>query len=138
MPPHRQSSTIINGCPTTAKLSSLLFLLRSLPIVVPTLGRGVIRLHTPILDREHISEDTLLVHRFAEQSASIASRGTQLLTCGLHGLVLALQFEFLLAALLGLEQLPCAVDCPVAQVAIAGETERARSERVVKEVTNES
>jgi hypothetical protein len=132
---HQQSSTIVLQ---QLSPSSLLFLDGSLPVVVPALGRGVIRLHTTILDREHISEDALLVHRFAEQSASISSRGTQLLTCRLHGLVLALQFKFLLAALLRLEQLPGTVDCPVTQVTIARETERAGGERVIEEVTDES
>lgn len=106
--------------------------------MVPTFGRGIIRLHTAVFDREHISEDALLVHRFTEQSASVASRGTQLLTCRLHGLILALQFEFLLAALLGLEQLPGTVDRPVTQVTIARETERAGGERVIEEVADES
>ena len=45
--------------------------------------------------------------------------------------------EFLLLALLRLEQLPGAVDGPVAEEAVAGKAERARGERVVEEVADE-
>jgi len=95
-------------------------------------------LHASILNREHICEDTLLVHRHTEQLASIASTSAKLLTCVLHALVLAHHFVFLLAALLGLEQLPGTVDGPVTEVTVTGKAKRARSERVVKEVANES
>lgn len=58
--------------------------------MIPPLGRGVIGLHTAILDGEHISEDALLDHRLAEQSATITSTSPQLLTSRLHALVLTL------------------------------------------------
>lgn len=106
--------------------------------MIPPLGRRVVSLHTAILDGEHISEDTLLNHRLAEQSATIASASAQLLTSRLHALVLALKLEFLSTALLGLEQLPSAVDGPVAEVAVSRETERTGSERMVEEVADES
>lgn len=131
LPPHQQSSH--NG-----PIFSPLFPLWSLPFVIPSFGSGVIRLHAAVLDGEHISKDTLLVHRFAEHSASITSANPQLLTRRLHALILALQFKFLLTALLCLEQLPGAVDGPVAQVAVSGEAERARGERMVEEVADES
>jgi hypothetical protein len=41
-------------------------------------------------------------------------------------------------ALLSLEQLPSAVDGPVAEVAVSREAERAGSERVVEEVADKS
>lgn len=106
--------------------------------MVPTIRSRSFSLHAGVLHREQIGKDTFLVHRHTEQLASIASTSTQFLTCLLHALVLAHHLEFLLAALLGPEHLPCAMDGPVAQVTVTGEAERARSERVVKEVTDES
>jgi hypothetical protein len=44
----------------------------------------------------------------------------------------------LCTALLGLEQLPSAVDGPVTEVAVSGEAQRAGSERVVEEVADKS
>lgn len=106
--------------------------------MVPPISRGRLSLHTRVLNREHISEDTLLVHRNAEELATITSTGAKLLTRIMHALVLAHHLKLLLAALLGLEQLPGAVDGPVAQVAVTGEAEGTRGERVVKEVADES
>lgn len=106
--------------------------------MIPPLGRRVVGLHAAVLDREHISENALLNHRLAEQSAPITGTSPQLLTSRLHALVLALQLEFLCTALLGLEQLPSAVDGPVAEVAVSREAERTGSERVVEEVADES
>lgn len=71
--------------------------------MIPPLRRRIIRLQTPILNGEHISENPLLDHRFAEQPAPIAGPSAQLLTRSLHALVLALKLEFLGAALLRLE-----------------------------------
>ena len=105
--------------------------------MIPPLSRWIICLHTAILDREQISEDALLVHGFAEQFAPIAGAHAQLLTCSLHALVLALQFQFLALALLGLEQLPGTVDSPVAEVSVAREAEGARGERMVEKVANQ-
>jgi hypothetical protein len=118
--------------------NSRLFLAGLLPIIVPPISRRGLGLHAGIFNREHIGEDALLVHRHTEQLASIASTGAKLLTCILHALVLAHHLGLLLLALLGPEQLPGAVDGPVTKVTVTGEAERARSERVVKEVTNES
>jgi hypothetical protein len=115
-----------------------LFLPWLLPVIVPPISRRGLGLHASILDREHIGEYTLLVHRHTEQLASIASTSAKFLTCVLHALVLAHHLGFLLAALLGPEQLPGAVDGPVTEVTVTGEAERARGERVVKEVANES
>lgn len=106
--------------------------------MIPPLTGRVLGLHAAVLDREHVIEDTLLDHRLAEQSAAISGTNTQLLTRRLHGLVLALEFEFVGAALLGLEQLPGAVDGPVAEVAVAGETERTGGQRVIEKVADES
>lgn len=106
--------------------------------MVPPLTGRVLGLHAAVLDREHVVEDTLLDHRLAEQSAAITSARAQLLTRSLHGLVLTLEFEFVGAALLGLEQLPGAVDGPVAEVAVTGEAKRTGGQRVVKEVADES
>jgi hypothetical protein len=105
--------------------------------MIPPLSRWVISLQTPILNREQISEDPLLDHRLAEQPAPIARTSAQLLTCSLHAQVLALELEFLGPALLRLEQLPGAVDCPVAEVAVSGEAEGARGQWVVEEVADE-
>lgn len=44
------------------KPSSLLFLLGSLPVVIPPLGRRVICLHAAVLNREQISKDALFIH----------------------------------------------------------------------------
>lgn len=115
-----------------------LFLSGLLPVIVPAISRRRLSLHTGILDREQISEDTLLVHRHAEQLASIPSTGAQFLTSIMHALVLAHQLEFMLAALLGLEQLPSAVDGPVTEVTVAREAEGTRSEGVVEEVADQS
>lgn len=71
--------------------------------MVPALAGRILGLHAAILNREHIGEDTLLDHRLAEQSAAVAGTNAQLLTGRLHGLVLALELEFVGAALLGLE-----------------------------------
>ena len=106
--------------------------------MIPPLSRRVICLQAPILDREQVGKNTLLVHGLAEQSASVTGTGAQLLARRLHGLVLALELEFLVAALLRLEELPGAVDGPVAEVAVAREAEGARGERVVEEVADES
>lgn len=106
--------------------------------MVPALRSRSFSLHASVLHREQIGKDTFLVHRHTEQLASISSTGTQFLACLLHALVLAHHLEFLLAALLGPEHLPSAMDGPVAQVTVTGEAERARSERVIKEVADES
>lgn len=105
--------------------------------MIPPLSRRILRLQTRILNREQIIENPLLDHRLAEQSAPITGTSTQLLTRKLHALILALELEFVGPALLGLEELPGAVDCPVAEVAVSGEAERARGERVVEEVADE-
>ena len=115
-----------------------LFPLGALPVVIPALAGRVLGLHAAVFDREHVGEDTLFDHRLAEQSATIAGTDAQLLTGRLHGLVLALELEFVGVALLGLEQLPSAVDGPVAEVTVAGEAERTGSQRMVEEVADES
>lgn len=120
----------------TTSPSSSLFLTRLLPIMVPSIRRRRLSLHASILDREHVGEDTLLVHRDTEQLSSIARASAQLLTRILHALVLAHHLKFVLAALLGLEQLPGAVDGPVAEVTVAGEAEGTGGERVVEEVAD--
>jgi hypothetical protein len=122
----------------TISPSSPLFLSRLLPVIVPAIRRRGISLHASILDREHISEDTLLVHRDTEQLSSITRASAQLLTRLLHALVLAHQLELVLAALLGPEQLPGAMDGPVSKVTVAGEAEGTGGERVVEEVADES
>jgi hypothetical protein len=71
--------------------------------MVPALAGRILGLHATILNREHIGEDTLLDHRLAEQSATVAGTNAQLLTGRLHSLVLALELKFVGAALLGLE-----------------------------------
>lgn len=111
---------------------------RLLPVIVPSIRRWRIGLHASILNREHISEDTLLVHGDAEQLSSVTRTGAQLLARILHALVLAHHLEFVLAALLSLEQLPRAVDGPVSEVTVAGEAEGTGSERMVEEVADES
>lgn len=71
--------------------------------MVPALSRRVISLHTSVLDRNHVFENTLLVHGDSEQFATITSTSAQLLTGGMHTLILALQLVFLIAALLRLQ-----------------------------------
>lgn len=105
--------------------------------MVPAFSRGVIGLHTSVLNREHIIEDTLLVHRFPEQPTTITGTSPQLLTSSLHALVLTLQLEFVILTLLRLEELPSTVDGPVTQETVTREAERTRGERVVEEVANE-
>lgn len=106
--------------------------------MIPPLSRGIISLHTAILNGKQIRENALLDHRLAEESTTVPSTGPQLLTSGLHTLVLALELEFACTALLGLEQLPGAVDGPVAEVAVSREAERTGSERVVEEIADKS
>lgn len=110
---------------------------RTLPIMIPPLGRRIIGLQTPILNREHISKDPLLNHGLAKQSAPITSTSTQFLTSSLHAVVLTLEFELAVPALLGLEQLPGSMDGPVAEVAVSGEAERTRCQWVVEKVADE-
>ena len=106
--------------------------------MVPPISRGRLGLHASILDGEHISEDTLLVHRDTEKLATISSTSSKLFAGLVHALILAHHLVFLLTALLGLEHLPGAVDGPVTKVTVTGETERTGCERVVKEVTDKS
>lgn len=106
--------------------------------MIPPLSRGVVGLHTAILNGEQIRENALLDHRLAEQSAAITSASPQLLASSLHALVLALELEFVCTALLGLEQLPGAMDSPVTEVAVSREAQRAGSKRMVEEVADKS
>lgn len=106
--------------------------------MIPPLSGRIIRLQTPVLDREHISKNPLLDHRLAEQSAPITSTSTQLFTSSLHAQILVLELEFAVTALLCLEQLPGSVDGPVAEVAVSGEAEGTRCQWVVEEVADES
>lgn len=105
--------------------------------MIPALLRRRLRLQPPILNREHIAEDAALVHRLAEEPAAVAGARAQLLARGVHRVPLALEFQRLRPALLVLEELPGAVDRPVAEVAGSGEAEGARGERVVEEVADE-
>ena len=105
--------------------------------MIPALLRRRLRLQPPILNREHIAEDAALVHRLAEEPAAVAGARAQLLARGVHRVPLALEFQRLRPALLVLEELPGAVDRPVAEVAGSREAEGARGERVVEEVADE-
>lgn len=104
--------------------------------MIPTLLRRHLRLQPPILNGKHIAEHALLVHRLAEETAAVAGARAQLLARGVHRVPLALEFQLVRPALLVLEELPGAVDRPVAEVAGAGEAERARREGVVEEVAD--
>lgn len=115
-----------------------LFLLHTLPSVVPSLSRRVFCLHASVLNGEHVIEDTLLNLGLAEKLAAVTSTGAQLLAGSLHALELALQLHFLVVALLGLEELPGAVDGPVAEVTVTREAEGTGGKRVVEEVADES
>lgn len=106
--------------------------------MIPPLGWRVVGLHTAVLDGEHISENALLDHGLAEQPATVTGTSAQLLTSSLHALELTLQLKLACTALLGLKQLPSAVDGPVAEVTVTGESQRAWSERVVEEVADKS
>lgn len=94
-------------------------------MIPPVLTRPI-SLQPSILNREHIRKHALLVHRHPEQLPAIAGSRAQLLAGRVHRLLLALQVEEVLAALLRLVELPGAVDGPVAQETGAGETEGAR------------
>jgi len=106
--------------------------------MIPPLPTRRISLQPPILNGEHIRKNTLLVHRLPEQLPAIVSARTQLFARAVHGMFLALELKVVRAALLGLVELPGTVDGPVAEVAIAGEAERARGERVPEEVADHS
>lgn len=136
--PDPQGQHNITPNPRLEPNTTNLFPFRLLPIIIPPLSRGRISLHASILDREHISKDTLLVHRHAEQLATITSTSAQLFAGLLHTLILTHQLEFLLTALLRLEQLPGAMDGPVAEIAVTGEAEGTGGKRVVKEVADHS
>lgn len=79
----------------------------------------------------------MLVHRNPEQlGAALAAPRAQLLARRCHGLLLSLQLQLARPPLLGLVQLPGAVDCPVAKVPPSGEFEGARGEGVEEEVSD--
>lgn len=62
---------------------------------------------------------------------------TQSLTCVSHALVLAFEIALVLCALLGLVDLPCTVNSPVSEIAIARESEGSRCEGMRQEVANQ-
>lgn len=105
--------------------------------MIPPLLTRPLSLQPPILNRHQIRIHALLVHGFAEQPAAIAGGGAQLLTRSRHGLVLALELELVCPALLGLVELPGAVDGPMTKVTGSGEAEGTGSERVPEEVADE-
>lgn len=82
--------------------------------MIPPLSRRRLSLETAILDRKQVRKNAPLIHRHTEQLAAIAGLSAQRLARIDHALILALQLGLVLAALLGLEELPCSVDCPVA------------------------
>jgi hypothetical protein len=112
------------------------------PLMIPTLPTRIIRLHPRILNR-HAPPNPPLNHRtpiqpthltashaqspcirtlaaglFLADFVAVRVHQTQMLACSAHRHVLAQ------------EEHPCAVDCPVAQVAVAREVEGAWCERV--------
>lgn len=111
-----------------------------LPIVIPGLLRGSIRLKSRILNRHALKPiDALLLHRDAIQVSLAPAAGAdgpaQLLAgvehAGVHPAALLLDGLVLLAA----EEHPGAVDGPVAEVALAGHAQgrRGRGEHVAAE-----
>lgn len=95
--------------------------------MIPPIPTRRISLQPPILNREQIRKNTLLIHRLSEQLSTIVGAGTQLLARTVHGMFLALELEAVRATLLGLVELPGAVDGPMAEVAVSGEAEGTRS-----------
>ena len=101
-------------------------------MVPAILGRGV-RLYSCVLNG-HAVPDTLLLHRNPVKLANLLAlclglteleplrcgqtvvvNQTKRLACGSHAVVLPFEIHLMLFALLGLVELPCAVDRPVAE-----------------------
>jgi hypothetical protein len=104
--------------------------------MIPPLPPRTISLQPRILNRKQIRKHAPLIHGHPKQlCASFSTAGSQLFACSGHGLLLSVEFILLLSAEIGLIQLPGAMDCPVAQVAVAREAEGSGCERVVEEVS---
>lgn len=107
--------------------------------MVPAISGRSLGLYPGVLDG-HTVPDSLLLHGNSEQLAHLAALRlaraqflpllrcqavvvdeTERLACVRHAVVLPLELELVLFAVLGLVELPCAVDGPVAEGAVAGD-----------------
>jgi len=98
-----------------------------------------------ILDRHTTASlgnapDARLHLRLAEQPPAIAGRDAQLLVRGTHGIVLSLQLQLPRLLHFGPVELPGAVDRPVPQVSVAGESQwpRRQRRRMVEKIADQS
>lgn len=104
--------------------------------MIPPLKTRPLSLQPPILNREQIRKNPLLLHRNPKHLAPVPGARSQLFTRRPHRLPLSLQLDILRLSSLRLVPVPGAVDRPVAEVACARETERTRRFGVVEEVAD--
>lgn len=119
--------------------------------MVPAIGARAVGLDASVFNGD-TAPDVVLHHSDSVQSSDILSlcgsfslfynvssrvHETQSLACFSHALVLAFEVTLVLCALLSLVDLPCAVDSPVSEVAIAGESEWSGCEGMRQEVADQ-
>jgi hypothetical protein len=119
--------------------------------VVPAIGAWAVGLDAGVLNRD-TAPDIVLHHGDSVQSSDVLSlcgslslfhnvssrvHETQSLTRISHALVLTFEITLVLCALLSLVDLPRAVDSPVSEITLAGESERSRCEGMRQEVANQ-
>lgn len=119
--------------------------------MVPAIGARAVGLDASVFDGD-TAPDVVLHHGNSVQPSDVLSlRGsfslfydvsgrvheTKGLACISHALVLAFEVTLVLCALLSLVDLPCAVDSPVSEVAIAGESEWSGCEGMRQEVADQ-
>ena len=119
--------------------------------MVPAIGAWAVCLDASVLNGD-TAPDVILHHGNSVQPSNVLSlcgsfslfydvsgrvHETQSLACVPHALVLAFEVTLVLCALLGLVDLPCAVDSPVSEITIAGKSERSRCEGMRQEVADQ-
>jgi hypothetical protein len=119
--------------------------------VVPAIGAWAVGLDASVFNGD-TAPDIVLHHGDSVQSSDVLSlcsslslfhnvagrvHETESLTCISHALVLAFEVTFVLCAQLSLVDLPCAVDSPVSEIALARKSERSRCKRMRQEVADQ-
>ena len=119
--------------------------------MVPAIGAWAVCLDASVFNG-NTAPDIVLHHGDSVQPSNVLSlcgsfslfydvsgrvHETQSLACVPHALVLAFEVTLVLCALLGLVDLPCAVDSPVSEITIAGKSERSRCEGMRQEVADQ-
>lgn len=119
--------------------------------MVPAIGAWAVGLNASVFNGD-TAPDIVLHHGDSVQPSDVLSlcgslplfhnvssrvHETQSLTRISHALVLAFEVTLVLCALLGLVDLPCAVNSPVSEITIAGESEGSRCEGMRQEVADQ-